>query len=149
MKYNLRMMTKDDIEAVIEGETKAFGKSLGYDFLLSELEINPFSQYVVLEIDGKVHGYMGLSITDNVQIINFYVDEEYQNMGFGTMMMEFVIDVCESSQASSITLEVRKSNTKALKLYQKFGLKEVLLRKGYYDNGEDAILMERKFEVLK
>ena len=83
MKYLIRPMEISDIDAVIAGEERVFGKSLGHDFLLSELEINPFSQYIVLEIDKKVHGYVGLWIGDNIQIVNLYVDEEYQGMGFG------------------------------------------------------------------
>ena len=42
-----------------------------------------------------------------------------------------------------ITLEVRKDNIPALKLYKEFNFKEVAIRKGYY-NGIDGILMERK-----
>lgn len=147
MKYSLRAMEKTDIDAIIKGETAIFGKSLGYDYFLSELEINPFSQYVVLEIDGQVHGYIGLIIEDNMQINNFYIDEEYQGMGFGNMIMEFVINICEMSKVKSLTLEVRPSNERALKLYEKFGLQKAAIRSSYYDNGEDAILMERKFEV--
>ena len=46
----------------------------------TSIEINPFSQYIVLEIDEKVSGYIGLWITDNMQIINFYVDKDYQEI---------------------------------------------------------------------
>ena len=147
MRYLIRMMEKKDIDAVVEGEKKIFNTSLGYDYLLSEIEINPFSQYLVLEIDGKVHGYIGLWIADNMQIINFYVDKEYQNMGFGSMIMDFVIKICETSHITSLTLEVRESNIRAQRLYEKYGLKAVAVRKNYYDNGENALLMERKFEV--
>ena len=149
MRYLIRPMERGDIDAVVEGEKKIFGDTLGYDYLLSELEINPFAQYLVLEIGGKVSGYIGLWIADNMQILNFYVDKEYQNMGYGSMMMDFVVKVCEKSNIKSLTLEVRESNVKAINLYKKFGLKEVAVRKAYYNNGENALLMERKFEVLK
>jgi len=149
MRYLLRGMEKEDIDAIIEGEEIVFGQSMGKDFLLSELEINPFSQYIVLEVDGKVSGYIGLWITDNVQVMNFYVLPEYQKMGFGTMIMEFVIKVCLASKVKALTLEVRESNIKAIKLYERFGLKKASIRKAYYNNGEDALLMERVFEVQK
>ena len=54
MRYLIRPMERKDIEAIVEGEKKIFGDTLGYDYLLSELEINPFAQYLVLEIGGKV-----------------------------------------------------------------------------------------------
>ena len=151
MRYVLRPMLTSDIDAVIEGEEKVFGKSLGKDFLLSELEINPYSQYLVLEINKKVRGYVGLWINDNMEIVNLYVDEEYQGMGFGSIIMDFVIDVCEQSNINNLSLEVRSSNIKAINLYKKFGLKESHIRKNYYVNDnketEDAIVMVRTFEV--
>ena len=147
MRYVLRPMLTSDIDAVIEGEEKVFGKSLGKDFLLSELEINPYSQYLVLEINKKVRGYVGLWINDNMEIVNLYVDEKYQGMGFGSMIMEFIISLCEDCEIACLSLEVRESNEKAIALYEKFGLSVKAKRKAYYDDGEDALLMVREFEV--
>ena len=81
MNYQLREMVKEDIEEIIKGEEKVFGHSLGYDLIYSDFALNPYAYYIVLEIDNKVHGYVGMWITDNVEIINLYVDEEYQGMG--------------------------------------------------------------------
>lgn len=147
MEYYLRLMEKEDIPEIVKGEMKAFGHSLGEDFLLQLLEINPYSSFVVLIIDEKISGYLGLLINDNIEIMNIYVDPDYQGMGFGNMLMDFIIDVCEKSKAKALSLEVRPSNIRALNLYKKYGLKEVAIRKQYYDNGEDAILMVREFEV--
>ena len=147
MRYLIRPMERKDIDEIVEGEKRIFNTTLGEDFLISELEINPFSQYMVLEIDKKVRGYIGLMIADNMQILNFYVDKEYQHMGFGSMMLSFAIKICENMQIKSLTLEVRESNQNAINLYKKFGLEEVAIRKNYYLDGENAILMERKFEV--
>ena len=147
MRYLIRPMERKDIDEIVEGEKRIFNTTLGEDFLISELEINPFSQYMVLEIDKKVRGYIGLMIADNMQILNFYVDKEYQHMGFGSMMLSFAIKICENMKIKSLTLEVRESNQNAINLYKKFGLEEVAIRKNYYLDGENAILMERKFEV--
>ena len=151
MKYQLREMLIDDTDKVIAGEERVFGVSLGYDLIYSDLALNPYALYIVLEIDDEIHGYVGMWITDNLEIINLYVDEEYQGMGFGSILMDFVIDVCEQSNISNLSLEVRSSNTKAINLYKKFGLKESHIRKNYYVNEnketEDAIVMVRTFEV--
>ena len=50
MKYEVRPMVVDDIESIIEGETKIFGESLGYDMLYTELKLNPYAYYFVLDI---------------------------------------------------------------------------------------------------
>lgn len=147
MRYLLRPLEKKDIPAVIKGEEKIFGVSLGEDYLISELELNPFAQYIALDIDGVLHGYIGIWVADNMQIINFYVDKEYQNMGFGTMLLEFVIRVCEDSKIKNLSLEVRESNKIAISFYEKYGFMEKTKRKNYYNDGEDALLMVKEFEV--
>jgi len=151
MNYQLREMTVDDIETIVKGEEKVFGHSLGYDLIYSDLALNPYACYIVLEIDDEIHGYVGMWITENLEIINLYIDEEYQGMGFGSIIMDFVIDVCEQSKINNLSLEVRSSNIKAINLYRKFGLIESHIRKNYYMNEnketEDAIVMVRTFEV--
>lgn len=142
MKYIFREMTFDDIDEVIVGETKIFGESLGYDMLYTELKANPFAHYFVLEIKKKVCGYIGTWIEeDHAEIINFYVLEEYQNMGFGSMMLEFVIKLVKMSKVPVLSLEVREHNTKAIELYEKYGFKYSHTRKNYYSNGENALVL--------
>ena len=145
MKYNLREMTVEDIEAVIEGETKAFGTSLGYDLIYTDLTFNPYAHYMVLEIDKKVCGYIGLWINDNSEIINFYVDSEFRGLGFGEMMLDFAIRLCELSKVNNLSLEVRESNEIAKALYKKHGFVFSHKRERYYDNGEDALVLIKNF----
>lgn len=151
MNYQLREMKIEDINEIVKGEEKVFGHSLGYDLIYSDLALNPYALYVVLEIENQIHGYVGMWITDNLEIINLYVDEEYQGMGFGSIIMDFVIDICEKSGITNLSLEVRSSNFKAINLYEKYGLKKSHIRKNYYVNEnketEDAIVMVRTFEV--
>lgn len=142
MDYEIRLMDQFDIDQVVEGEEKVFGESLGYDMLYSELVMNPFANYFVLDIDGNVCGYIGVWIdVDHSEIINFYVDQEYQSMGFGSMMLEFVIELCTMSNVPNISLEVRRSNEKAIKLYNKYGFVYSHDRKKYYKDGEDALVL--------
>ena len=145
MKYNLREMTVEDIETVIEGETKAFGTSLGYDLIYTDLTFNPYAHYMVLEIDKEVHGYIGLWINDNSEIINFYVDKDFRGLGFGEMMLDFAIRLCELSKVNNLSLEVRESNEIAKALYKKHGFIFSHKRERYYDNGEDALVLIKNF----
>ena len=57
--------------------------------------------------------------------------------------MEYMINNVDKN----ITLEVKNDNTPAIKLYKRYGFKEVATRKGYYQ-GTDGILMERKNRTL-
>ena len=47
----------------------------------------------------------------------------------------------KENEVFSITLEVRVSNIKAQRLYEKLGFKNTLLKKSYYSDGEDAFYM--------
>ena len=60
--------------------------------------------------------------------------------------MEKLLSEMEEENLAFLTLEVRESNLKARKLYEKFGFKIVGERKNYYDNNETAILYVRYFQ---
>lgn len=146
MKYLIRPLEEKDIMEIVKGEEKAFGQSLGFDMIYSDIKLNPYANYLVLEIDKKVKGYIGLWISYEVaDIINFYVDEEYQGMGFGKMLLEFAIKLCEMSRVQSISLEVRETNEKAIKLYEKYGFEFSHKREAYYSDKTDAFVLIKKF----
>ena len=58
------------------------------------------------------------------------------------MLISELLSLCKKDGINSFTLEVRKSNEIARKLYEKFGFEDRGIRKGYYeDNNEDAVIM--------
>lgn len=147
MKYLIREMVLDDIPEVIKGEEKVFGESLGYDLFFSELKFNPYAHYVVLEIDKVIAGYIGFWVEgETASLVNFYVLEEYQGEGFGQMLLDFVLEVCETSKVDVLSLEVRVNNKKAISLYEKNNFTISHTRKNYYNNGEDAYVMLKSFK---
>lgn len=142
MNYNIREMKLDDINDVIKGETIIFGESLGYDMLYTEISLNPYAYYFVLESNDKIIGYIGVWIDEeHSEIINFYILPEYQNKGFGSKMLEFIISLVRMSKVPTISLEVRESNLKAKSLYKKYGFVYSHKRENYYSNHEDAEVM--------
>lgn len=148
MKYKIRQMVEDDILDVMKGEEEVFNQTLGFDFLYQDIKLNPFAYYFVLEINGLVQGYFGIYISDYMgDIINLYVSKKYQDLGFGNMLLDFIIELCEMSKCISLSLEVRKSNLKAIHLYEKKGFTVSRIRERYYENGEDAIVYIKYFEV--
>ena len=76
--YLVRPMVLEDINDVIKAEEEAFDSSLGFDMLYTELKMNPFAYYFVLEVDEKFGGYIGSWIEkDHSEIINFLIVPEY------------------------------------------------------------------------
>ena len=110
------------------------------DYLLNEFDNNPFIKVLLLIEDNKVIGYLYYSdIYDRAEINQIEIDSFHRNCGNGKKLMEYMINHVDKD----ITLEVKNDNDPAIKLYKKYGFKEVATRKGYYQ-GTDGILKERK-----
>jgi ribosomal-protein-alanine N-acetyltransferase len=93
-------------------------------------------------------GYLCLwLVADEVHVTNFAVDPTHRQHGFGRYLLGTLLDLYRRNGARRAALEVRPSNHSARRLYEAFGFRQVGLRKGYYfDTGEDALLMEARFE---
>ena len=112
---------------------------LSPEFVEKEKEVNPFSHFVVYKKNKSIIGYLYYSlIYDRIEINQIEVLKSEQHKGIGTLLMDYLI-----KKNMDITLEVKKDNVNAIKLYEKFSFKKVAIRKGYY-NGVDGVLMERK-----
>lgn len=90
------------------------------------------------KIKGFLHIYNGIDIID---IINIAVVPDYQNQQIGTKLLEQLIN---NHPNKKIMLEVKSTNYIAIKLYQKFNFQPINIRKQYYKDKTDAIIMERK-----
>lgn len=135
----IRKMTTEDIKEVVALEELVFGHTLGYDMIYNEVNTHDFAHYFVDEVNGEIIGYAGLWINDDIgQIVNFLVKPEYQKRGLGKSWMQFVMDYFKSHQVHIISLEVRETNEKAIRLYESFGFKKSYKRLKYYDNQIDA-----------
>lgn len=110
---------------------------------LRELENNNNANYIVLFKDDMLIAYAGIwLILDEGHITNVAVHPDYRKQGAGTCLMDTLIKICHKNNITSMTLEVRKSNADALKLYRKYDFVQEGIRKFYYaDNSEDAIIM--------
>lgn len=104
-----------------------------------EFDINPFARYLIYKENETVIGYIYYSdIYERVEINQIEIEIFNRNCGKGSKLLKKLIDIVDKD----ITLEVKKDNIPAIKLYEKFDFKRKAIRRGYY-NGIDGILMER------
>lgn len=97
---------------------------------------------LVFEDSGKVIAYIGCAYDEwDVDILNVCVDKDYRRQKLATKMFEEVIKHFKEKKAERVFLEVRKSNVAAINLYESLGFKEIGVRKKYYENTEDALVM--------
>lgn len=114
----------------------------------SEL-LNPNSKYIVAKIDNKVVGYAGIwKAVDDVHITNIVTAKNLRKQNIGSILLLNLIEMAKAENGiTSITLEVNCNNLPAKKLYEKSGFEVVGLRKKYYNNIDDAIIMTKQLET--
>ncbi len=98
--------------------------------------------YVVARAGSTVVGYAGLLLTDgDAHVTNVAVDPGCHRGKIGSRLLLTLARQARLAGATSMTLEVRVSNDAAQALYACFGFVPVGVRKKYYENVEDAIVM--------
>lgn len=145
-KVEIDNLTREYIDDIMVVENLSFSVPWSKGAFLEEIENNKFARYIVAKVDGKAVGYAGMwKVIDEGHITNIAVHPEFRHAGIGSLLMENLIGIARKEGITSMTLEVRKSNIAAQRLYFKYGFAIRGLRKGYYsDNGEDALILWKK-----
>jgi len=138
----IRPLVKEDLDELMEIEKVSFPTPWSKESYLAELE-NDFSFYIAACCRGHLVGYAGMwIIVDEGHVTNIAVHPDFRRRGLGAKLLEELIRAAAERDIKGVTLEVRPSNTPALRLYRKMGFVPNGIRKGYYtDSGEDAIVM--------
>ncbi|MCD8096011.1 MAG: ribosomal protein S18-alanine N-acetyltransferase [Ruminococcus sp.] len=102
-----------------------------------------FSRTFIAYLDGEAAGFVNMWLTPPLAIINnIAVRADRRRLGIGALLMQRAIDEC--GECSSLSLEVRVSNSAAISFYDGFGFTQVGLRKNFYSNPkEDAYIMTK------
>ena len=108
----------------------------------NELE-HKYGVFLVALVEGKVIGYGGTWVlVDEAHVTNVVVSPDFRGQGIGRKLMNEMLVKAREKGAVCATLELRKSNEVALKLYESMGFVQATVRKAYYpDNQEDALVM--------
>ncbi len=97
------------------------------------------SKYIVAKQNNEIVGFTGMRIVLNeMEIMNIVTRVDKYSQGIASSMLSYLI---RKNNVEKINLEVSEHNIKAIKLYSKFGFRQVGTRKKYYEGKEDAILM--------
>ncbi|WP_235860242.1 ribosomal protein S18-alanine N-acetyltransferase [Rossellomorea aquimaris] len=139
----IRFMTVDDLDAVMEIEHCSFSIPWTREAFYNEIEQNHLSTYLVVEDGESIAGYCGVwLVVDEAHITNVAVLPDYRGKGLGEALMKGIMEIAKEVGARVMTLEVRVSNEAAKGLYRKMGFQDGGIRRRYYsDNQEDALVM--------
>ena len=137
----IETMNVSDLDSIAHILLTDFDDFWNYSVFKSEL-LNPNSTYIVAKLENNIVGFAGIwKAVDDIHITNIVVKKDFRNLGFGSVLLNKLIELCKEKKCSSITLEVNTKNIPAIKLYEKFGFKNVGIRKKYYNGLDDAVIM--------
>ena len=145
--HRLRLMTLADLDEVtaIENLAYPFPWTLG-NFTDSLVAGYPARVLVDDTRGDRIIGYfVAMEGVDEVHLLNITVTPAEQGCGLGRWMLDALVELCRGCDAQQLWLEVRQSNPKAKALYERYGFREVGVRRGYYPAAqgqrEDARVM--------
>lgn len=135
----IRPATAEDLGALVQLEALALPDPWSRDQLAQALA-NPIGR-AVLALEPEPVGYaLGTTVAGEAEVLRVGVDPAWRRRGLGRALVEALLRGCA---AEEVFLEVRASNTPAIALYAALGFSPVGRRRGYYANGEDAVVLRR------
>ncbi|MFY9185646.1 MAG: ribosomal protein S18-alanine N-acetyltransferase [Limnohabitans sp.] len=146
-RVTLAAMTQDDLDTVMAIEQTAYSHPWTRGNFRDSL--NPLFEAQCLWLDGELLGYfLAMRGFEEMHLLNITVAPAHQGQGWGHMMLDALTLLSRQSGAQWLWLEVRQSNLRALQVYERYGFKQVSIRKDYYPAGrqqrEHAVVMSLK-----
>lgn len=138
----IREFRRQDINRVLEIEEKSFKDPYPVDILIDIFNLG--AGFLVAEHDNIIVGYIifWIRYEDEGHIISIAVDEEHRRKEVGTQLVKAALKIFKRYNIDQIKLEVRISNKEAIDFYNNNGFIEKEVLKEYYEDYEDAILMD-------
>jgi ribosomal-protein-alanine N-acetyltransferase len=144
MKLEFEKMTGGHLSEVLAIEQASFSDPWSEGMFRQELEEEPGKYSIVFLLDTMVIGYgIGWIVLDEFHLGNLAVSPGHKGRGYGSMILERMIEDVKKRGCRTVTLEVRASNNTALNLYHKFKFKEMAVRKKYYQDEDALVLLVR------
>jgi ribosomal-protein-alanine N-acetyltransferase len=142
--YLIESMKDSDLDAVMQIEQLSFRAPWSRQVFLEELS-RPWAFLDVMRATAsrKVVGFCNYwRVADEIHILKVAIHPDTRRMGFGSSLLAHILDFARRHRCRLVTLEVRRSNEPAQRVYRRFGFKAVGLRPSYYaDDNEDAVVM--------
>lgn len=145
MSYNnveISEMTLTDFNSIKDILISDFDDFWNINTFAYELE-NENSYYLVAKVNNEIVGFAGMKIVlDEADVMNVVTKKDKRNLGIGFCVLEKLIYIAKEKGIRKLTLEVNVNNLAAIHLYEKLGFKQVAVRSKYYDNVDDAVIMQ-------
>jgi ribosomal-protein-alanine N-acetyltransferase len=131
-----------DLDAIDEIERASFPAPWPRETFAAELE-RTWARVDVVSRADRIVGFCNYWIvTTELHVLAIATRPDERGKGIAQQLLAHVIAAGKSAGCTLATLEVRRSNTAAIALYERAGFKTVHVRARYYqDDNEDALVM--------
>ena len=139
----IREFKRPDLKRVLEIESSSFDDPYPANVLVDLYNLG--AGFLVAQQDNIIVGYIifWIRFEDEGHIISIAVDPKYHRKKIGSCLVETTMEIFQKYNVDKIQLEVRKGNHKARKFYRKLGFEEKNMIINYYEDGENAMIMEK------
>jgi [ribosomal protein S18]-alanine N-acetyltransferase len=140
----IRPMVESDVSDVVATERASYQFPWSEGIFRDCLRVGYICRVVTVE--DRVVGYGVMSVgAGEAHILNLCIREAFRCRGVGRRLLSYLLDRAAASGMGEAFLEVRPSNTAAIRLYQSLGFEPVGTRRGYYQavgGREDAAVLK-------
>jgi len=146
MSIELRRLELRDLDTVEEIERASYPTPWSRSMFVAELRKPSSLALGACSPEGDLVGYAFISrYVDAWHVMNVAVATDFRRRGIATLLLERLFEETATDPQRGYTLEVRVSNSHAIRLYERLGFESRGIRRGYYtDNREDALIMWRE-----
>jgi len=142
--FDVEPMRLADVDAVMAIEKVSFRSPMTAQLLLEEMGRE--WAYIDVVRDRLHRNVVAFTnywvVADEVHLLNLATHPEERRAGHASRLLAHIIEVGRTRSCRFVTLEVRRSNAAAARLYRRFGFRAVGVRPNYYaEDQEDAIVM--------
>lgn len=139
-QFRVSKVESNLLPQVFEIERLCFTSPFPESYLRSLAESGSDSFLVAIE-ENRVVGYVSALVHGNyAHIASIAVPKDYRRRGIGRALMSELIKSLKLRRIRTVSLEVRKSNTSAIRFYEILGFERMGVIQSYYENGEDAVV---------
>ncbi len=148
IKIGAGIESPEIVEKLTKIHNENFEEKKNESYFLEILNNELYSVYClsaekILEISGYAVFY---DTFDSIDLFEIAVSKEKQGKGYGDTLLSYTADIfCRNGK--KILLEVNENNEKAIKLYKKNGFEEISVRKNYYGNNQNAVIMMKNEDI--
>ena len=140
----IEFLSKSDINQILDLYDGNFSDGWNQNMLESAF-LNGRFLAIAKRIEQRLVAVITISTTQfDADIEGIVVDSAFRNKGYAKELLEFSENHLKTLGIEKIFLEVRVSNTPARNLYSQNGYNEISIRKKYYSDNEDAVVMAKE-----